>query len=459
MAAQMQINIKTWKSEVLALLILAWPIMLSNIAQMLINSTNVVLLGHFSEQALAASAIGSGIVMLPLVIGFGLVSASNAIIATEKGRMAHSVRDVRRSVRASMWIAFMFSVPVMLVLWHSEKISLLMGIDGTLAKEVGIYVRALEFEIMPALLALCLRNFATALHRPIWGTLISVLSVFFNGILNYGLIFGHFGLPQLGLLGAGIGSSLTGLFAFIGISIVILREKKFRRYHIFGNFWRADWARVRAMLKLGTPIAFQWGFEVSVFSGAVFLMALISTQSAAAHAIAIQAVSMTFMVPMSIAQAATVRVGNAFGRKDRVAISYAGWSAFIVGVGFMTCTGVLVFIFARPLAEIFIDKNLAGGETVILLAIGFLKIGGLFQIFDGAQVVGAGMLRGLHDTKWAMIFAGIGYWGVGIGVGSYLAFGAGLAGDGIWIGLAVGLGIVGALMLVRWNMREKLGLC
>ena len=455
----MQINIKTWKSEIFALLILAWPIMLSNIAQMLINSTNVVLLGHFSEHALAASAIGSGIVMLPLVVGFGFVSASNAMVATEKGRLAHSVRDVRRSVRASMWIAFMFSVPIMILLWSSEKISLLMGIEADLAKDVGLYVRALEFEIMPALLALCLRNFATALHRPIWGTLISVLSVFFNAILNYGLIFGHFGLPQLGLLGAGIGSSLTSLFALIGISIVVLSERSFRRYHIFGNFWHADWPRIWTMLKLGTPIAFQWGFEVSVFSGAVFLMALISTQSAAAHAIAIQAVSMTFMVPMSVGQAATVRVGNAFGRKDRIAISYAGWSAFIVAVGFMTCTGVLVFVFARQLAEIFIDKSLANGEAVILLAIGFLKIGGLFQIFDGAQVVGAGMLRGLHDTKWAMIFAGIGYWGVGIGVGSYLAFGTGLAGNGIWIGLAVGLGIVATLMIIRWNMREKLGLC
>ena len=167
---------------------------------------------------------------------------------------------------------------------------------------------------------------------------------------------------------------------------------------------------IRDRLKIGAPISLQWGFEVSVFSGAVFLMGLISTQSAAGHAIAIQIVSMTFMVPMSIAQAATVRVGNAFGRKDRIAISYAGWSAFIVAMLFMSSTGFLIFIYAEPLAQLFIDKNVENSANVIALAVGFIKIGGLFQIADGAQVVGAGMLRGLHDTKWAMIFAGIGYW-------------------------------------------------
>lgn len=452
-------NLRTWKSEIFATFILAWPIILSNIAQMLINATDVYLLGHYSERALAASAIGAGIVMTPLVIGFGLISASSAMIASQKGRISHSVRDVRRSVRASMWIAVLYSLPIMVILWFTGPILTAIGIEIELAKDVSIFVRALEFEIMPALLALSLRNFATALHRPIWGTLISVISVIFNAILNYGLIFGHFGLPELGLLGAGIGSSLTNLLAFIGISIVVLWERKFRRYHIFGNFWRSDWRRVWAMLKLGTPIAFQWGFEVSVFSGAVFMMGLISTQSTAAHAIALQTVSMTFMVPMSIAQAATVRVGNAFGRGERGAIGYAGWAAFIIALSFMTLMAIVIYIFARPLVEIFIDEKLANSAAVIALAMGFIKIGALFQIFDGAQVVGAGMLRGLHDTKWAMIFAGFGYWGIGIGVGAFLAFNAGLAGNGIWFGLATGLGVVACLMIIRWSMREKLGLC
>lgn len=455
----MQINLKKWQDEILATLILAWPIILSNLAQMLINSTDVFLLGHYSEGALAASAIGTGIVITPLVIGYGLISASSAMIATQKGKMAHSVRDVRRTVRASMWIAILFSIPIMALLWFSEAIAVSMGIKPDLAKDVGIFVRALEFEIMPALLALSLRNFVTALHAPIWATLISVISVICNAIINYGLIFGNFGLPELGLFGAGLGSSITNLIALLGIVLVVALKKPFRKYYIFGNFWKIDWARMIKMLKIGAPISLQWGFEVSVFSGAVFLMGLISTQSAAGHAIAIQIVSMTFMVPMSIAQAATVRVGNAFGRKDKIAISYAGWSAFIMAMIFMSSTGFLIFIYAKPLAQLFIDKNVENSAIVIALAVGFIKIGGLFQIADGAQVVGAGMLRGLHDTKWAMIFAGIGYWGVGIGVGSYLAFVANMAGNGIWIGLAVGLAVVAALMITRWSMREKLNLC
>jgi MATE family multidrug resistance protein len=200
------------------------------------------------------------------------------------------------------------------------------------------------------------------------------------------------------------------------------------------------------------------GFEAMVFAAAVFLMGYINTASVAAHAVAIQIASMTFMVPMGIGQAATVRVGLGFGRQDREAIRLAGWTAYALGVGFMTLMAIVIWVFPAQLAGLFLEPDDTRNAEVLRLAIQFLLVAAVFQIVDGAQVVGTGMLRGLQDTTWPMLFAGFGYWVIGIGVGAWLAFSLGLDGVGIWIGLAVGLGIVAALVLTRWLWRDRLRL-
>ena len=200
------------------------------------------------------------------------------------------------------------------------------------------------------------------------------------------------------------------------------------------------------------------GMEGGVFAGAALLMGLIDIASVAAHAVALEIASVTFMVPMGLAQAATVRVGIGYGKRDIAWIHRAGWSSFILGTGFMTVMAAILWIFPGPLVGLFIEATTPQNAEVVHLAISFLAIAALFQIFDGAQVVGAGMLRGLHDTKVPMIFALFGYWVVGIGVGVGLAFWRDWQGVGIWAGLACGLGIVAVLMLMRWQMRERIGL-
>ncbi len=448
-----------YNREIIATLVLAWPIILSNLSQMLVNATDVFLLGRVGNDAMAASAIGVGLVITPLVLGIGIIQASSPMIAKELGARAHSVREVRRTVRASMWVAFLYSIPAMTILWFAGDIAKLAGLDGFLAHNIGVFVRGLLFEIPFVLLIVALRNFVVALHRPMWSMIIGFFNVGFNAFINSGLILGYWGLPKLGLMGAGIGSSITAFVSFLLFALIIIKDRKFKRYHIFGRFWRIDRQRLSQLWKLGLPIGLQIGFEVSIFSLAVFMMGYFSPIAAAAHSIAIQIASMTFMVPMGIAQAATVRVGNALGRGDNDGISRAGWSAFIVGVGFMSLMAILMFCFPEPLAAIFIDKEIENSQAVIAMAVGFIKIAALFQIADGAQVVGAGMLRGLHDTKWPMIYAAIGYWGVGIGSGLLFGFGMNMQGNGIWWGLALGLGMVAILLIGRWNNRKKLNLC
>jgi MATE family multidrug resistance protein len=195
-----------------------------------------------------------------------------------------------------------------------------------------------------------------------------------------------------------------------------------------------------------------------VFNAAVFLMGLIGAPSLAAHQIAIQIASLSFMVPMGLAQAVTVRVGLAYGARDQSGIARAGWTSFVMATGFMALMALMMWIMPHTLVGIFLDVADPANAAVIPLAIAFLGVAALFQIVDGAQAVGAGMLRGLHDTTVPMVFALFGYWVAGIGTAVGLGFGLGWDGVGIWTGLASGLAVVSVLMLVRWTRRERLGL-
>ena len=212
-----------------------------------------------------------------------------------------------------------------------------------------------------------------------------------------------------------------------------------------------------AMVKLGLPIGLTMALEMGVFALAVYFMGWIGESAVAAHAVALQIAALTFMVPLGLGQAATVRVGLALGRKDEEAMARAGWTAWVMGVGFMGAMAVLMWAFPRSLVTLFLN-DVPANAMVIGLAVSFLQVAAAFQLVDGAQVIGAGMLRGLHDTRWPLMFALVGYWVVGLGIGIWLAFGRDWHGVGIWVGLAAGLAAVAVLMLARWVLRDRLGL-
>jgi MATE family multidrug resistance protein len=447
-----------WRAEARATLLLAYPLILTNLAQALIHATDIILLGWVGPETLAAGALGVNIFTAFLVFGMGLVMASAPIMAREIGARFNSVRDVRRTVRQAMWAAVAIAIPFWIILWHSEPILLAFGQDPDLSANAARFIHALQWGLLPFLFFLILRSFISALERPVWSLVIGGVSVLFNALINYALIFGKVGFPAFGLVGAGIGSALTNSLMFLGLALVVTLHPHFRRYHLFGRFWRADWERFCAVWKLGLPIAITLMLEVTIFNAAIFLMGLIGTTSLAAHAIAIQIAALSFMVPLGLSQAATVRVGLAFGRKDPEGIMRAGWTAFMVGTGFMATMACILIAFPQPLVFLFLDESNPANAPVIALAISFLFVAALFQIFDGAQVVGAGMLRGLHDTTTPLVYAAMGYWVVGLGVGVGLGFGLGWQGIGIWTGLAAGLAVVSVLMIVRWMRRESLGL-
>ena len=447
-----------WRLEAGALIALALPMIAGNIAWSAIAATDLLLLGRIGAEAVAAGALAINLFHALLIFGMGLVTAASPLIATERGRRRHSVRDVRRTVHQTLRAAVLFVIPAWAILWECENILLAMGQQPDLAHQAGQLMRGLQWALLPFLGFTTLRNFIAALERPVWGLLVMVAAIPFNVLMGWALIFGHMGFPALGLHGAGLASTLSSCFLFLGLIAVILIDRRFRRYRLMGRFWTRDRERHRQVWALGLPIAITLGFETTVFNASAFLMGLINRESLAAHAVAIQIAALVFMVPMGIGQAATVRVGIAYGRHDRAGIGRAGWLALIIGTGFACCAATLLILMPRTLVSAFLDLSDPANARTAALAVSFLAVAALFQIVDATQAVGAGVLRGVQDTKVPMFFALIGYWVVGIGVGTLLAFPFGMAGVGIWLGLASGLGAVAILLLIRWTMRDRIGL-
>lgn len=447
-----------WRDEARALISLSVPLIIGNLGWSGIAATDLLLLGQIGPDAVAAGSLGLNIYLALLMFGIGLTTAASPLIASERGRRLHSVRDIRRTVRQTAWAAVLICLPSWTLLWQTESILILIGQDPELSAAAATMVRSLQWALLPYLGYMILRNFVAALERPMWGVTVTLIAVPFNVLAGWALIFGHLGFPALGLRGAGLASFATSVFMFLGMALLVSVDHQFRRYHLFGRFWAADWDRFWTVWRVGLPIAITVALEVTVFNAAVFLMGLIGRSSLAAHAIAMQLAALVFMVPMGIGQAATVRVGYFHGRRDPVAVGRAGWLALIFGTGFALCSATLLITASRFLVGAFIDVDAPANAEVTALAISFLAVAALFQLGDCAQAVGAGVLRGLQDTRVPMVFAAVGYWVIGIGVGTLLAFPLGMNGLGIWLGLASGLGIVAILILWRWSRRERLGL-
>lgn len=429
---------------------------MTNLAQTAMNVTDVMMMGRLSPQALAAGTLGHNLYFLPLIFGIGLLTATSPMMASALGRRQRFVREVRRTARQGLWMAAAAALPIWLFLWNAEAILIAMGQEPALAALAGEYMRTLQWAVLPFFGYIVLRSFISALERPGWALVVAFLAVGFNVFANWCLMFGNLGFPALGIAGSGLATTLSSLLIFLGLVAVVSLDRQFRRYRLFGRFWRPDWPRFGALARLGLPIAAILTFEVSIFNAAAFLMGLIDTVSLAAHAIAIQIASVSFMVPLGLSQAVTVRVGRAFGARNAAAVTRAGWTAFAMGVGFMGLMALLMLTAPRLLIAGFLDLQAPENQPVIAMATTFLALAALFQIADGAQAVASGMLRELHDTTVPMLFAAIGYWGVGLPFGVVLAFPLGYAGVGIWLGLFTGLAVVAGLLLSRWLSRDRL---
>lgn len=445
-----------WRGDILPTLALGTPIAGAQLAQMAVNTTDVLMIGWLGATELAAVVLAFNLYIVLWLFGMGVLQAVIPLAARARGE--RKVRELRRAVRMGFWFVALYSIPALLVMWHTEDLLLALGQEPQVAALAGGYAQVMMVTLVPSLLTMALRNFITVMERAqavLWAT---VAGAVLNAMVNYVLIFGHFGFPRLELVGAAIGSVITSTVTFLLLVAYVLRQPHLRRYGVFGRIWRSDWPKLLEIVKLGWPIAVTLLVEVALFSGTSVMMGWIGTIDLAAHGIATQFASIAFMVPIGIGQAAMIRIGLAAGRGDRKAVGRAGWTGFNLGMAFMSTSAIVFLLIPETLVGLFLDFGNPDAASVHAIGVGFLAVAALFQVFDGAQVIGGSLLRGLSDTKVPMIMAVVGYWGVGM-VGAYvLGFPLGFGGIGIWIGLAAGLAFVAVLVMWRFALRERIGL-
>lgn len=449
---------RPYRREYAETLRLAWPLALANLLQMLTYAVDVMFIARLGSAELAASALAIAIYGLVIWALGGLVGALAPMAAAELGARGPALRPIRRTVRMALWLAVMSGSAAMALCAAAEPLMLLAGQDPHLAALAGQYMDLLLWSIIPMVGTVALRQFVSTLGRPIFATIITGAGIGINSLANYALVFGNFGFPAMGLEGAAIATLITSLAIFGAYVVAIRLDRRLHAYHIFGFFWRPDWQRLRELVRIGAPIALTISAEAGVFAAAAFLMGLLGEAQLAAHTLALQIIALAFQVPFGVSQAATIRVGYFFGAGDDAGVRRAGWAAIVMGTGFMLLTAAALLFAPVLLLHIYLDPFDPANAQLVRDATAFLVIGAAFQLSDGMQVVAAGALRGLKDTRVPMYIALFAYWVPGFGLAAGLGFGLQLGGQGVWLGLAAGLTCAAAMLLLRWTRRERLGL-
>nr|WP_246617626.1 MATE family efflux transporter [Rhizobium populisoli] len=444
-----------WSSHMRATVALGVPLVGAQLAQMAIHTTDVILVGWLGTTELASVVIATQIFFIVFIFGTGFTSAVVPLVAQALGR-SDSV-GVRRSVRMGLWVTLAYCVLTAPLLWFSEPILLKLGQAPDVAANAQSYLRIAQWGVFPALGLMAIRSFVTGLEKGGIVLYVTIGMFFMNAVVAYLLIFGHFGAPALGLHGAAIASVVANVTGFLIAVAYVESQPKMRAYEIFVRFWRPDWLMVKEIVWLGLPISFTILAETTLFAAASLLMGTIGKLELAAHGIALQLASIAFMIPLGLAQVATVRVGLANGRHDIVGVRRAAVAVLVISVVFTAVGSILYAAVPRVLGGLFLDVRHGEAGAVLTLAVPLIMIAGAFQLVDGLQAVAAGLLRGLKDTRVPMILALIAYWPIGFACAWVFAFPLGFKGPGVWFGFVTGLAAAAIFLCGRfWLLtREK----
>lgn len=429
---------------------LAAPIALTQLGQIAMMTTDLALVGRLGGEAVAAAALASTVFFVSFTFGMGLVSAVAPLAAQAFG--ARNPHLVRRALRVGLWAALLIALPVMAFPLRGEQILLQLGQAPATAHLAQQYLFGLAWGIAPALWFLAIRGFMSAINRPepiLWITLTAIPA---NALLVYLLIHGAWGLPRLGLFGAGLATSIVNFGTFLAALWFATRRRPFRKYRILGHIWRIDWMLMRQLIVIGAPISISFLLEYGLFGAAALLMGLIGTTALAAHQIALQVTAILFMVPFGIGIAATVRVGHAVGRRDAAAVKRAGLVATLLGIVLVSALTLIVILTRFAIARFFFGEAAESVGAVIELTATLLMVGATFFVADGIQTIAAGALRGMSDTRVPLLFAAVSYWLIGFTAAYGLAFHTKFGAVGVWIGLSCGTAVYAVLLILRFRL-------
>jgi MATE family multidrug resistance protein len=438
----------SWKRHFVETLALGLPLIGAQLAQHGIHLTDVVIIGRLGTRELAAMVLAAQFYFTIFIFGSGFTAAVVPLVAQAFAQ--DDVQRVRRAVRMGLWAVLGFSAIAMPLVLHAEAVLVAAGQNRDIAQLAAGYLQIAGWGMFPALSFMVLRALLSAVGRAGFVLYVTLIILVVNAVCAYALVLGHFGLPAWGMRGAAMVAFGVNLLSVVLTVWYIEHVAELRRFEIFVRFWRPDWHMLREVVGLGLPIAFTILAEVSLFTVASLLMGWIGTPELAAHGIALQCASVAFMIPLGLAQAATVRVGIAAGSGDRTGMIRAAWVVIIVSAGCATIGGLLFALFPGFFAGLFLDRSKEDAALVLGFATTFVVVAGIFQMVDGLQAIGAGLLRGIKDTQTPMVLALISYWGIGFLLAYVLAFPLGWGGIGIWLGFVFGLLAASILLLGRF---------
>lgn len=434
----------TFRAEVTSLTVLALPLIGAQLAQISMNAVDTVMAGWLGPRDLAAVAIGGNIWIPIYVIGIGILLAVTPSVAQLYG--AGQREEIGPLVRQGLWLgAIVTAMVFVVVLLLIDPLLDLVQASADLHSLARGYVLSIALGTPGQALFNVLRNYCEGLGRTGPSLWVSLTALPVNVALNYVLMYGAFGLPRLGAIGCGIASALTMWFMAACLLLVVLSVDEFRRDELFSRWDRPRFDAIARLFLVGGPIAVSFFVECALFCSVGLILARMGEQIVGGHQIALNVASITFMVPLGVALAVTIRVGQAIGAGDPRAARRTGLAGNLLSLSFMGCMAALMGIFPGPIARLY-----TGDAQVIETASQLLFLAAVFQVFDGLQVSGAGALRGLKDTRVPMAITMIAYWVFALPVGYTLAFHAGWGPRGLWSGLIAGLCCASFLMNLRF---------
>jgi len=445
----------SWRDETVETVKLAAPIALTQLGQIAMMTTDLALLGRLGERVVAASALAHTVLFAAFVLGMGIVSAVAPLAAQAFG--SRNPRMVRRSLRVGLWAAVLLGVPLSFMQLYGREILIALGQTDDAATLAERYLQGLAWSLVPGWWFIALRSFMGAVNRPEPALWIMLAAIPVNAFLAYALIYGAFGFPELDLLGAGLATTIVNIGMCAACIWVAYACHPFKKYRVLGNFWRSDWQLLGRLIAIGAPISGSFLLEYGLFATAALMMGWISTTALAAHQIALTTAAILFMVPFGMSMAATVRVGQAVGRRDAQATRRAGFTAIMLGTIFMAAMTVVIILARHYVPLAFLGGDTADARATAELAAMLLVVGATFFVADGVQTIGAGALRGLNDTRIPMVFAALCFWGIGFSASYRLGFPVGLGAVGIWIGLSAGIAAYALLLVWRFHALTRRG--
>jgi MATE family multidrug resistance protein len=444
----------TLRHDILPLIRLGMPLVGSSIAAFAIHMTDTIMLGWYDVTALAAVTLGSSWWFILYIFGAGFGFAVMPLVAAAAAKGDDT--RARRVTRMAFWLSLAFFAAVLPLLWWSGTIFLWMGQQVVIAGEAQKYLRIAGFGIAPGLLVVVLRSYLSAQHMTailLWVTLGGVV---FNAGVNYILIFGNFGAPELGIRGAAMASVLIQTLTML--ILAVYSNLKLPEIKLFQRIWKADGEALSQVFRMGVPIGLTSLAESGLFSASAVMMGWIGELELAAHGIALQLAALAFMFHVGMSQASTIRAGGDYGRNDAVGLRRTAWASLIVGLSFSVIVVSTFTTIPEVLVGLFVDPLEPQRVALITIAAKLLMFAALFQFVDAGQIIALSLLRGVQDTAVPMWLATISYWIIGLPAGYVLAFVVGLNEVGLWLGLCIGLGMAALTLMWRfWARSVKIG--